>query len=74
MALQSHCNPAFLGLRKQWQGQQKPRQLVENLAGQNGSKNKKGDDAAMPPPPPRRHCYFHIEVTVFLKLHLKFGF
>ena len=46
MALQSHCNPAFLGLRKQWQGQQKPRQLVENLAGQNGSKNKKGDAIA----------------------------
>ena len=64
MALQSHCNPALLGLRKQWQGQQKPRQLVENLAGQNGSKNKKGDDAAMPTPL-RRHCYFYIEVLVF---------
>ena len=47
MALQSHCNPTYLlGLRKQWQGQQKPRQLVENLAGQNGSKNKKGDAIA----------------------------
>jgi hypothetical protein len=45
---------------------------VENLAGQNGSKNKKGDTAAAMPTPLRRHCYFHIEVTVFLKLHMNY--